>query len=41
MDSRDIHIIEIIIKYCNEIVGIHERENYNRDYFFDVNSGYS
>ena len=41
MDSRDIQIIEKIIKYCNEIIGTHERENYNRDFFFDVNSGYS
>ena len=40
MDNRDIQIIEKIKRYCNEIIGTHERENYNKAFFFDSENGY-
>ena len=41
MDNRDIQIIGKIRKYCQEIIGTHEREQYNREFFFDAENGYS
>jgi len=41
MDNRDVQIIDKIKKYCQEIIGTHEREQYNREFFFDTEHGYS
>ena len=41
MDSRDVQIIEKILRYCNEIMGTHEREHFNQAFFFDAEHGYS
>jgi hypothetical protein len=41
MGSRDAQIVEKILRYCNEIVGTHEREHFNQAFFFDAEHGYS
>ena len=41
MDSRDAQIIDKILRYCNEIMGTHEREHFDKAFFFDAERGYS